>query len=53
MGGESKDDKPSKHDGDRDSQGIYQPHKTETPKDYGRGKHEEDDPNKANKESWC
>lgn len=40
----SRDDKPSKHDGDRDGQGVYQPNKTETPKDYERGKHEKDDP---------
>ncbi len=46
MGKESKDDKPSKHDADRDGQCFYQPDKTETPKDYGPGKHENDDPDK-------
>jgi hypothetical protein len=44
----SKDDKPNKHDANRDGQGVYQPDKTETPKDYGRGKHEKDDPAKDN-----
>jgi hypothetical protein len=38
-----REDKPGKHDGDRDGQGIYQPDKTETFKDYGRGRHERDD----------
>jgi hypothetical protein len=42
-----RDDKPGKHDADRDGQGIYQPDKTETPKDYGRGRHErKDEPEK-------
>ncbi len=40
----SKGDKPNKHDADRDGQGVYQPDKTETPKRYGRGKHEKDEP---------
>lgn len=39
-----REDKPGKHDGTRDGQGVYQPEKTQTPKDYGRGKHEKDDP---------
>jgi hypothetical protein len=39
----SREDKPGKHDGDRDGQGVYQPDKTETPKDYGRGRHERDE----------
>ena len=39
-----RDDKPGKHDGDRDGQGIYQPAKTETSKDYGQGRHEREDP---------
>lgn len=33
----SKDDKPNKHDANRDGQGVYQLDKTETFKDYGRG----------------
>lgn len=41
-----QDSKPNKHDGDRDGQGVYQPDKTEKPKDYGRGRHERDEPEK-------
>jgi len=41
-----RDDKLNRHDGDRDGQGVYQPDKTETPKDYGRGRHEKDEPSK-------
>lgn len=34
-------DEPNKHDADCDGQGVYQPDKTEAPKeDYDRGKHE-------------
>ncbi|MBV9140821.1 MAG: helix-turn-helix domain-containing protein [Pseudonocardiales bacterium] len=47
----NKDDKPNKHDADRDGQGGYQPDKTETPKHYGRGKHEKDDPEKDHKDN--
>ena len=38
---------PNKHDSTRDGQGVYQPDKTESPKNYERGKHERgerDDP---------
>ncbi|MGH3798094.1 MAG: hypothetical protein ACRDSP_24840 [Pseudonocardiaceae bacterium] len=38
-----EDNKPGKHDSTRDGGGVYQPDKTEKPKDYGRGKHERDD----------
>ena len=37
---------PKKHDVTRNGKGVYQPDKTETPKDYGRGKHDKDDPKK-------
>ncbi len=36
----------NKHDGDRDGQGVYQPDKTEKPKDYGRGRHDNEEPPK-------
>lgn len=39
-------DKPSKHDASRDGAGIYRPAKTQTPKDYGSGKHDKDNPKK-------
>ena len=39
-------DNPNKHDGTRDGEGIYQPGKTEKPKDYGGGKHDKDNPKK-------
>lgn len=39
-------DTPNKHDASRDGKGVYQPDKTETPKDYGSGKHDKDNPEK-------
>jgi hypothetical protein len=39
-----KDSTPNRHDGDRDGQGVYQPDKTENPQDYGRGRHQQDEP---------
>jgi hypothetical protein len=45
----SRDNNPNKHDGDRDGQGVYQPDKTEKPKDYGRGRHDKDEPPKKGK----
>ncbi len=42
------EDKSNKHDADRDGQGVYQRDKTEVPKDYDRGKHEKDDPDRDN-----
>jgi len=37
-------DKPGKHDPNRDGHGIYQPNKTQKPKDHGTGQHGKDDP---------
>jgi hypothetical protein len=37
----SRDNTPNKHDGD--GEGVYQPDKTEKPKDYGRGRHDRDE----------
>lgn len=48
-----EDDKPNKHDGDRDGQGIYQPDKTETPKDYGRGSTRRTTRARTTRKSWC
>lgn len=41
-----KKDKPGRHDGQRDGEGVYQPDKTEKPKDYGSGQHDKDNPKK-------
>lgn len=45
----SRDNKANKHDGDRDGQGVYQPDKTEKPEDYGRGRHDKDEPPEKDK----
>ena len=37
---------PNKHDATRKGEGVYQPEKTKTSKDYGGGKHDKDDPEK-------
>lgn len=36
----------NKHDATRNGECFYQPDKMEKPKDYGRGKHDKDDPKK-------